>query len=252
MKNLHAEFMIQCEPTPVDWVVEGIAARGSVSVLYGEPGIGKSYLALAFAGALASGSKVAGIPCKQSGAILVDAENSEEELTRRMLGLGSFNGQCGSFFQVYSPEPGTSIDNPGNLGAIGNAIVDQHASLVVLDSLSALWPYGDENDRVAVTALFTELNMIARHYNAAVLVLHHTNREGQFRGSGAMKAMSDVFIEMGRWRKDLQPNRRYLQWKKCRVGSEPERQWFRMNPIFGGIELEHASRPTKSEMSWDD
>lgn len=250
MRNLQTEFLIKEPPPPVEWVVNGFAARGAVSLLYGEPGVGKSYLALAFAGALRDGGNVGGIQCGRGGAVLVDAENSDNELARRMANIGSLNGQCGQYFQAFSLDQGATIDSDDSIGELADAIVRYSAKLVILDSLSALWPFGDENDRVAVTHLFQAITKVARDYDTAIFILHHPRRDGEFRGTGAIKAMSDIFIEMGRWRRDRDPTRRYLDWKKCRPAAEPLRHWMRMESVFGGIEFTQSRRPERDEL-WD-
>lgn len=250
MKNLHTRDLLSVPPPPVDWIVDGIAARGSISVVYGDPGVGKSYLALAFAGALGHGANVGGLQCGKSGAVLVDAENSEDELARRMYNIGSFNGQCGHYFEAFQIEKGTSIEEAGNLGHLCYEITRMHAGLVILDSLSALWPFGDENDRVQVTELFKVLTEVAQVYGTAILILHHPRRDGEFRGTGAIKAMSDIFIEMGRWRRDKNTSRRYLEWKKCRIAPDPLRHWLTIDSVFGGIEFLQSRRPERDEL-WD-
>ncbi len=248
--------LLACPPPPVDWVIDGVAARGTVSVLYGEPGVGKSYLALAFAGALAHGTDLGGFQCKRTGALLVDAENSEDELVRRMQSLGSFNGQVGIWFDVLEIEKGTSIADPGNIAYLQNEIRRTSAQLVILDSFSSLWPYGDENDRVQVTELFKLLNALARAYDTSILILHHSRRVGGYRGSGAIKAMSDIFMKMEKWRRDKDPTRRRVVWEKCRVGPEPLPHWVRFETNWGGMEIQKSTRPVNDElypkdMEWD-
>ncbi|MDQ6811845.1 MAG: AAA family ATPase, partial [Actinomycetota bacterium] len=74
-------------PPPVDWRIEGLAARGALSLLAGQPKAGKSLLALALAGGVASGVPIAGIACRPSTALVVDAENGPCEIHRRLWGL---------------------------------------------------------------------------------------------------------------------------------------------------------------------
>jgi hypothetical protein len=51
----HMQPLAEIEPAPVDWVWPRYLAAGTVTTLSGEPGTGKTYLALAIAAALTSG-----------------------------------------------------------------------------------------------------------------------------------------------------------------------------------------------------
>src|SRR5439155_216720 len=74
-------------PPPVAWLVEGLCARGALSLIAGQPKAGKSLVALALAGGVAAGEPAAGIRCRPGAALVVDAENSEAEIHRRLFGL---------------------------------------------------------------------------------------------------------------------------------------------------------------------
>src|SRR5207302_1172861 len=87
MRLLDVEAMRRRRPAPVAWLVEGLAARGALSLLAGQPKAGKSLFALALAGGVAAGERVAGVACRPGRALIVDAENSEAEIHRRLFGL---------------------------------------------------------------------------------------------------------------------------------------------------------------------
>src|SRR5437879_1874932 len=88
MHFLDVEAMRKTPPPPVAWLVEGLAARGALTLLAGQPKAGKSLLALALARALAIGEPLAGIGCRRAPALIVDAENGAAELHRRIWSLG--------------------------------------------------------------------------------------------------------------------------------------------------------------------
>ena len=50
-----AEEFNATEPPKIPWVIEHFAARGAITVLVGDPGIGKSYVALTMAAQAAYG-----------------------------------------------------------------------------------------------------------------------------------------------------------------------------------------------------
>lgn len=248
MINLHTEYLVKEPPPPVEWIIKDVAARGYVTMLYGDKGVGKSLLTLAWASAMTGQDQtISDFECTRTGALLVDAENGQHELARR-LGYFNFNGQCGHYFQAIQPE--SFIDNIGELASLCTYIVQHHAGLVILDSLTSLWP-GDQIKPAEVTVFLRELQRVAREYDTAIIFLHHENKYGDYRGTTAMGAVPEIILHMGKWPKDLDQGRRYLMWDKCRLAAEPSRKWIRIVPTFGGVEIEHASKPTKEEMSWD-
>lgn len=85
---LDVAAMVAERAPPVAWQIDRLAVRGDVTVLTGDPGAGKSVLALALAGAVARGESIAGIGCENGSALCVDAENGRREIHRRLHSLG--------------------------------------------------------------------------------------------------------------------------------------------------------------------
>jgi len=75
-------------------------------------------------------------------------------------------------------------------------------TVVVLDTLSSLWPVSDENDAARVLAALSPLHRITAA-GAALLLVHHPRKgdAGEFqsaRGSGALSGFVDAIIELRR------------------------------------------------------
>jgi RecA-family ATPase len=107
---------------------------------------------------------------------------------------------------------------------IYDAAVPAPVKLVILDSLRTLCPELDENSSDEVTMMLSGIQTLARESDVAVLILHHLNKTGTFRGSGAMTAVPEIVIRMYGDEND-QYNRRSLTWEKFRLGSRPDRKW---------------------------
>src|SRR4051794_31631576 len=58
--------------TPPDWLIEGIIEKNTLAAVFGDPGAGKSFLALSMAAAIATGTAWHGHKCA-SGAVFVVA-----------------------------------------------------------------------------------------------------------------------------------------------------------------------------------
>ena len=176
------------DPPVIPWVCDGIVARGCLTILAGEAGQGKSWLALGLAKGVSDGRSAAGIPCQKGGVMYVDAENGQLEMHRRVRALG-LNGEC----SVYLAEGfNLGTNQPG----LAHHLATERPALLVLDGLRSLWPDGDENDSARVTGILDPLRELLRQYEVGCLLLHHLNRTGNYRGSGAIAACPEILVNM--------------------------------------------------------
>ena len=80
--------MLTGEPEPVDWLIDAVVARGTLTLLAGREKEGKSLLSLAFAArAVVGGGTLAGIDVASASVVIVDAENGQREVHRRLRSL---------------------------------------------------------------------------------------------------------------------------------------------------------------------
>jgi len=73
-------------------------------------------------------------------------------------------------------------------------IVEQKAKVVIIDALADTMPGGDENAVKDIQPVFLKLKEIADRTGCAILVIHHTNRGGDYRGSSAMKGAVEMLL----------------------------------------------------------
>lgn len=251
MISLHTAELVNTPPPPIDWLVQNIAAQRALTIMYGDPGVGKSLLSLAFAGAMTGhGIECGGFTVKRAPVIYLDAENDVDEVHRRLCMMpDSFNGQCSQYFEVFKPEK--CISSFVEQYEIVENIQKFHAQLVVIDSLASSWWEDGENERLKCTQILQQLQKIARENDVGILLLHHPGHSGHMRGSTALEAVPEIVIKMGRDKRDKDPYRMFLEWEKVRGSERPNRKYLRFWPVFNGVEIEAASRPTREEL-WQD
>jgi hypothetical protein len=216
--------MVTADPPPIPYVIEGIAIARALTLISGREGEGKSLLAMALAAGVARGESVAGIECQQAKVLVVDAENGEYEIHRRVKALGL-------------PSAGVTVAEAEdfhlgrNLAALESLIEREHPGLVILDSFRSLWPGGDENDSAAVAAVLDPLRNMLRRQGPAGILLHHVSRAGNdYRGTSAIGASIEVGFRLARHPKDPDKrDRRFLHCFKSRPAPEPEDRWLRLH-----------------------
>ena len=245
LRRLDVKKLRETEATPVSWLAKGFIAKGAVTLMYGEPGCGKSALALGLAAGVAEGTHVPGLglPCVKGNPVLIDAENGENELQRRIKGM-SLN------FNVEVFEATAFSLTVNGLSEIEEELIKiGPTDLIILDSLRTLWPDGDENSSGPVTAVMTRIQQLARNFDTSIMILHHSAKGGGFRGSGAMTAVPEIAIEMGRWKNDKVEDRRFIKWDKCRMASSPKQKWITVQAdTSGDINMQMSHAPKESEL----
>jgi DNA repair protein RadA/Sms len=152
----------------VDRVLGGGLVAGSVVLLAGEPGIGKSTLALQVAGALAA----AGHPC-----LLASGEESRAQVAARAVRVGA------------SADGVTFV--PGrDLGGVVDAALASRPTVLVVDSVQTLRAAGSTHvpGGVAQVRVCTDaLVGMAKEAGIAVLLTGHVTKDGDLAGPRALE-----------------------------------------------------------------
>lgn len=174
-------------PSPT---VPRLAWKGRVTLLAAREKCGKSTLASAGAAAVTRGGSFLGESCSE-GSVLWCSFDREHvaDLTDR---LQSFSvSPEGVFILEHVQKPNEDL-----------AIITERLrpSLIVVDTLSKLGELtglDKPSSSAAWSPVMSCLTGLARDFDAAVLVLHHSRKsDGQYRDSSAIGAGVDVILEM--------------------------------------------------------
>ncbi len=206
----------------LDRVLGGGLVPGSVSLLGGEPGIGKSTLLLQVLGSLAA----RGARC-----LLVSAEESGPQVRRRAERLGV-------------ARPGVWLVAETALLGIRAAIDDVRPDVVVVDSIQTVWdPELDSapGSVAQVRGCAHELAVIARSRGTAMLLVGHVTKEGALAGPRVLEHLVDTVLT---FEGDRHHALRMLRSVKHRFGPTGELGLFEMTdegmrgmPDAGGVFL---------------
>ncbi len=184
-------------PPDYRWLVDGVIAQGDTTLLVGEPNVGKSWISLSLAVAMANGdSEWIKWPLNHHGRVLyVDEENPHDVVYHRLKQLGLKNMDN----IRYLHRQGVRLDR--RFDRFLDEAVSYQPSLIVLDSLTRLHTQ-DENNAGAMASLFNDsINVLTKETGAAIIVLHHTNKGDasssytRTRGSSDIGAAVDCGLE---------------------------------------------------------
>jgi KaiC/GvpD/RAD55 family RecA-like ATPase len=218
-------------PPEVPWEIDGLAVRGDTTVLTGDPGAGKSLLALTLAGAVARGESIAGIDCSKGAVVYLDAENGGREIHRRLHSLGiPLKGV------TVVEADGVDLRNDGDLAGLDSLVGRYQPTMLVLDSLTALWPGANERKTEDVAPTLYELKRLAERHGLAIVLLHHRPKAGgEYRGTTAIAAAAQLGFTLSKAEGDPDRTRRRLHCWKCRPAQEPEDRWLHLDAERGMV-----------------
>lgn len=180
-----------------DWLVDGLVPIGTVTMLSGDGGVGKSLLALQLAAAVALGTRWVGQPVTAGRALFISAEDDRDELHRRLadvaVGAGStlrdldrltVRSLAGEDALLAGLTPDKLLHPSILHEELDRQLSLDKPALVVLDTLADLFP-GNENDRAQARQFIGILRGLAIRHDCAVLLLAHPSLSGLNSGSGS-------------------------------------------------------------------
>lgn len=191
------ELMATDFPEPV-WTIPGVLPVG-LAILAGRPKVGKSWLALQWAHAVAAGGMVFDLPVKHKRVLYLALEDGPVGLKNRLTTQQAAADLDDLIFLVEWPTFGTE----GGRALLQGEIEKTGARLVVIDTLSrALGGRADQMDIGDMTDHLGELQKMALATEATILIVDHHRKSNGFEGdpvddimgSSAKAAVADCII----------------------------------------------------------
>lgn len=187
------------EDEDIEWISPGRIARSHVTMLDGDPGLGKSTLMADWTARITRGAKFPGEsaadpPRPPGGVVFLSAEDHlSQTIKPRLTAAGAdlsrvlFLRGVQDQFQT-SPRP---ISFPSDLGRLTLAIHDARATLVVIDPLMTYLDDGIDSYRAqSVHKAMMPLASLAEETQVAIVCLRHLSKvsggPALYRGSGSI------------------------------------------------------------------
>jgi putative DNA primase/helicase len=235
----------------VDWLWQGRFPLGKVSLIYGDGGLGKSFLTLSMAATVTTGGHWPdGAPCRRGNVVLLNAEDDAgDTLVPRLKAMGAELSKIVTLDGVtetsHDGEQAKSVSLDRHVGAL-REVVEQLANcrLVVIDPISAFMGKADSHNNAEVRAVLSQLSDLAAELNVAVVVVSHVRKA---EGNAVHRAVGSIaFVAAARaaWvvvRDKNDPRRRLFLPAKNNLGDDS-----RSSGLAFTIE-----RPDPGRICWD-
>ena len=180
-----------------DWIVDGCFLRGTVAILAGDGGLGKSLLMQQLMTAAAVGDTWLGMSTQRVRSLAVYCEDDLDELHRRQERINNFY-ECGMGdlepmriesragrdcvlmrFRQWGDDGKTTV----MYDKLEYAAIAHQAKIVVLDTVADVFA-GNEIDRNQPRVFIRALRRLAIKIQGVVILTQHPSNEGMASGSG--------------------------------------------------------------------
>lgn len=189
------------QPVPI---LGNLLHEGTLAMVYGPAGAGKTFLMLSLAIGAAYGVEVLGwMPPAPVPVAYIDGEMVATTLQHRLNDLVSpvlaTIDHIWKPLQIVTPDLQPHgirpIDQPDGKTAVVNLVKESGARLLVLDNLSCLTNPEDDNATMSWQAV-QELLLAMRRAGVAVIVGHHAGKSGAQRGTSRRADILDVILKL--------------------------------------------------------
>lgn len=217
--KINSEIRTKTNISEFDRVLGGGIVQGSLVLIAGDPGIGKSTILLQTSGAL----------CNQDKRVLyISAEESASQIKLRAERLGI------KFDNLY-------IYSQTNFELIKKHVEEMCPDLVIVDSIQAVYTNTIQSSAGSVSQIRECCNFlmgIAKNNDISIIVIGHVTKEGNIAGPKVLEHMVDTVIQ---FEGDKYKSYRILRSIKNRFGNTSEVGIFEMG-AKGLIEIINPSQ----------
>jgi hypothetical protein len=189
MSDKRATFqrLSDIEPRDVEWLWPNYIPRGLLTVVEGDPNVGKSYLVMHISAQVTIGGSIRGTSIPSGRVLYLSTEDEPDYTIRpRLEAMGA------DLARVRVLTSGSLLFDEDGLLLLREEMQLRPAMLIVVDTLFSFMPSGvDTNKPTDVRAVLSGVREIAREFRAAIVLIRHWTkgaRDGKaiYRGSGSI------------------------------------------------------------------
>jgi len=174
-----------------EYIIGDLFETDTLGLIFGDPGCGKSFLAVDIALSVATGAPFHGRDAKQ-GSVFFIAGEGHNGLARRFAAWSQARGVSLADVPLFKSERAAQFLDGASAKAVADAVAGlaaQHGSpaLIIIDTLARNFGAGDENNTKDMSEFVVAVDDLkARFPGCSVLIVHHSGHAEKQRARGAM------------------------------------------------------------------
>jgi archaellum biogenesis ATPase FlaH len=242
--------MSEVEEEEIDWLYYPYMAIGELTIVEGDPGLGKSYLMQMISAHICDGKRMPCVkktPVKKGKVVYFDIENSAGTVTKKRLVSNGLQ-HLENYIQCEEP---FSIDDDDAMDTIYEYLERYRPILVVFDTVNTYLGAADAFKGHEAQQVFVRFRELAQRFNCSVVVLRHltksTKERALYRGQGsiAFAGMARVIVAVGTMNDD--PETRVMAVSKINFARMPKALTFSIDALPDTLKEQD-----RSKFSWGD
>lgn len=194
--RLRTVQLADVEPETLRWLWPGRIPVGKLTLLYGDPGLGKSFLTMDIASRVSTGAGWPDRPGEQfepGGTLLLTAEDGLADTVRpRLDAAGADVSRIEAIEAVRMPDGGErALNLAEDLRLIEERIAEREdVRLFIIDPLSAYCGKADSHSNAEVRGMLAPLAKLAERHGVAIVAVSHLNKgaggRAMYRAMGSL------------------------------------------------------------------
>ena len=174
-----------------EFLIDTLIETDTVSMIFGDPGCGKSFVAVDIGACVASGQSFHGNVVKQ-GSVFMIAGEGHNGLARRFAAWSKDRGVPLDGVPLFKSERAAQFLDQTSAKAVADAVdalAQEHGTptLIIIDTVARNFGAGDENSTSDMSNFIASIDDLrARYHGCAILLVHHSGHSDKQRARGAM------------------------------------------------------------------
>lgn len=184
------------ERDPPNWIIDGLLPETDLVMMYGNPGAGKSFIALDLAFAVAHGLAFFN-RVSQAGPVVWIAAEAAGAMRNRSRAYAQARGIQLDATDLWVVEQTLSLMSPEDATALTQAVTAANPKVIIIDTLAAASGGANENSGEDMNIVLSHCRKMHEETGATVLLVHHSGKDatrGARGWSGLRAAVNTEFM----------------------------------------------------------
>lgn len=238
------------EEENINWIWYPYLARGELTILEGDPGLGKSYLAQMVCAHISDGRGlplVKEFPTVTGSTVYFDMENSAGTVTKKRLATNGLK-HMERFVQCEEP---FSVEDQNAWDIVNDYFETHKPTVAVFDTVNTYLGKADAFKSTEAQQAFMKFRDLAQRFNCAVITLRHLTKSSKeralYRGQGniAFAGIARVIITVGQIPNDDDEEKRVMAVTKLNIARHPKALTFFIREL-----PDTSKEKDRSEFKW--